>query len=43
LITNKNNKKSSKGMENFAKIVLCGLGIEENHAKIVKSGDRYFI
>ena len=30
-------------MESFAKIVLCGLGIEENHAKIVQKGDRYFI
>lgn len=28
LITNKNNKKSIKGMEDYAKIVLCGLGIE---------------
>ena len=27
LVTNKNNKKSIKGMEEFAKIVLCGLGI----------------
>lgn len=30
-------------MENYAKIVLCGLGIEENHAKIIKYGDKYFI
>lgn len=30
-------------MENFAKIVLCGLGIEENHAKIIKKGEKYFI
>ena len=43
LITNKNNKKSIKGMEEYAKIVLCGLGIEENHAKIIKKGDKYFI
>ena len=43
LITNKNNKKNGKGMQNFAKIVLCGLGIEENHAKITKVKDRYFI
>lgn len=28
LITNKNNKKTAKGMEDFGKIVLCGLGIE---------------
>ena len=28
LITNKNNKKVAKGMEEYAKIVLCGLGIE---------------
>ena len=27
LVTNKNNKKSIKGMEEFAKIVLFGLGI----------------
>lgn len=43
LIINKNNKKAGKGMENLAKIVLCGLGIEENHAKITKVKDRYFI
>jgi hypothetical protein len=29
--------------EDYAKIVLCGLGMEENHAKIVRKGDRYFL
>ena len=43
LITNKNNKKDGKGLEDYAKIVLCGLGIEKNHAKIVRKDDRYFI
>jgi len=43
LVTNKSTKKSAKGYEDFAKIVLCGLGIEENHAKILRKGDQYFI
>jgi len=30
-------------MEDFAKIVLCGLGIEENHAKIIHKDDKYYI
>ena len=43
MITNKNNKKDGKGLEDYAKIVLCGLGIEKNHAKITRKGDKYFI
>lgn len=30
-------------MEGLAKIVLCGLGIEENHAKITRNKDKYYI
>jgi hypothetical protein len=30
-------------MEDYAKIVLCGLGIEEKHARITRKGDKYFI
>ena len=43
LVTNKNNKKNAKGMEDYAKIVLCGLGIEQNHARIIRKNDSYFI
>lgn len=43
LITNKNSREVGVGMEQFAKIVLCGLGIEKHHATITKHNDKYYI
>lgn len=46
LITNKSKKNENLLEEDdIRKVVLCGLGIEENHARIVKDNDtgKYFI
>ncbi len=45
LVANKNMKKNKDILEfdSTNKVILCGLGIEENHAKITKENGKMFI